>query len=549
MFNKKQIDDAVRNNRKDVAAEIQKYYEDTEKDSEEQTRFYENASTEELYNLTVNGDDVACAYYIFRRVGEDTLTRQDITYLEASMKNLCLEASIAGLLVYETGEAGWGLKEQHFCHAILEQYGEKRAHKCLKKAYKKDPDLIEEIDYEVLSTSLIQYLASVKGRYHALAAELTRAKKDVIDHKSAYLLNLSFTEPNGRETDSEAVYTVFLRGKKHDKSLDCFIDCLSELLPELAEKAGIQSSDIYIDGSHRFHYGNTLQKTKNNTEDRVTIVSDAQVDIQLSDEGRLKSNVCAFCGGILGQNGICSACGKKSEEEEGGKIVIRREKATEALLCTQCGSPVELDENKKTAFCPACGTTFAVNGSMLTDGIRGLNYESIRADMPENAVFPDVQFMRASIAGDMVTAIMPKNFIVMSDKVRRIKYPANAPKFIYTTPDTTVNLTLNLLGPLREDQVFAFGQQMLASLKATFPSAIFDEAKKFTAPQNIFFVDFITAGLDQSIYNAMFFFSLNGKQGIGSWNCLGKDRWFWAPVFEHAVRTMEFRKHSKAKER
>ena len=130
----------------------------------------------------------------------------------------------------------------------------------------------------------------------------------------------------------------------------------------------------------------------------------------------------------------------------------------------------------------------------------------------------------------------------MSDKVRRVKYPANAPKFIYTTPDTTVNLTLNLLGNLHEDQVFAFGQQMLASLKAAFPSAIFDESKKITKPQNIFFVDFITAGLDQSIYNVMFFFSLNGRQGIGSWNCLGKDRWFWAPVFEHAIQTMEFHK-------
>ncbi len=542
MFNKKQIDDVVKNNRNDVAAEMQKYYENTKRDSEALAEFYENAPTEELYNLAVNGDDAACAHYIFRRMDEGTLTEQDIACLEVSIKNLCPEAAMAGLLVYESGAADWEAEQLLFCYAILEQYGEKKVHKHLKKAYKKDPEMMEEIDYKILSTSIIQHLTSVKGRYSALTAEITRAEKDVIDHKSAYVLNLSFTEQNSRETDSEAVYTVFLRGKKHDKALNYFADQLSELLPDLAEKAGMHSSDIYIDGLHRFHYGNVSQKSKNNTEDHVNIISDAQVDIQVSDEGRLKSNACAFCGGILDQNGICSACGKKSEGEESGKIVIRKEKAVEALLCTQCGSPVKLDENGKTAFCSACGTTFAVNGSTLTDGIYGLNYESIRADMPENAVFPDVQFMRASIAEGMVTAILPKNFIVMSDKVRRVKYPANAPKFIYTTPDTTVNLTLNLLGNLHEDQVFAFGQQMLASLKAAFPSAIFDESKKITKPQNIFFVDFITAGLDQSIYNVMFFFSLNGRQGIGSWNCLGKDRWFWAPVFEHAIRTMEFHK-------
>ena len=81
---------------------------------------------------------------------------------------------------------------------------------------------------------------------------------------------------------------------------------------------------------------------------------------------------------------------------------------------------------------------------------------------------------------------------------------------------------------------------MLGILKNSFVGARFDEAIKITDPQNIFFINFITAAIDQGIYNAMFFFSHNGQQGIGSWNCLSKDRWFWAPVFEHAVRTMQF---------
>lgn len=512
-----------------------------EKLSEEEEKFYENAATKELYSLTVNGDDNACAYYIRRRIEEDTLTVADMTYLDASAKNLCYEAALVGAMLYGMKHGIYkDTEKEYFCYAVLEQYGDFLAHRHMKKSYQKNAELAWETDRNILYTRLAKYLTSVIGRYTAFTAEVTCKSRGIFGQALSYTLQLRFTEKNGRETDSDAVYTAFLRGKKKDAALNRFCNLFSELLPELAEKAGIRSGDIYIDGAHRFHWGDTTHKNKNNSKDRVNIVSDAKVNISISDEGRLKSMTCPFCGGTLDEHGVCSACGETFTKEDDEKIIIRRGRTVEALICTQCGSPVELDKNGKTAYCSACGTTFAVNGNTLTDGIYGLNYESIRADMPEGAVFPEIKFVRASIVENKVTAIMPENFSVMSDKIRRIKYPANAPKFIYTNPDATVNLTMNLLGRLSEDQVFAFGQQMLASLKASFPAAIFDEAKQITSPQNIFFVDFITAAVDQSIYNIMFFFSLNGRQGIGSWNCLGKDRWFWAPVFEHAIRTMEF---------
>ena len=95
-------------------------------------------------------------------------------------------------------------------------------------------------------------------------------------------------------------------------------------------------------------------------------------------------------------------------------------------------------------------------------------------------------------------------------------------------------------GPLKDSDVFAFGQQMLGALKGATPTAKFGEAKQVTRKRNIMYFDFIVAGIDQPIYNMMFFFSFGGQQGIGSWNCLGKDRWYWASVFEHAIKTMEF---------
>ncbi|MDE7349296.1 MAG: hypothetical protein K2N53_06500 [Clostridia bacterium] len=544
MFNKKQIDDVIKNERKDVATEMFEQMEKLEEAQERQEEFYENASLETLRNLVENGDDEACSYYINKRIHEDqALDWNDIEYLDLAIKNLNYSASLIGAYIYGLKNSRFkDVEKEFFSYAVCEQYTDPDAHKELDKAYKKNSSLIDEVDKAILSICLDRWAAStLRGeKYFSFTVQLNKADKDseYPDWKSAYDLVVYLTHENGRETDPEELYIAYVRGK--DKGLDALCGNVAEIFSVIAQKTGLSAGDIYVDGKKRFHYGAGVSAKKNHVEDSVKILSDANLNVSVSDEGRLKSNICSYCGGATDFGGVCSVCGRKQEKTDGG-IVIRKGKNTEALKCTQCGSPVKLEEDCKTAYCSACGTTFAVNGSALTDGIFGLNYENIRADMPEDAELPQVEFVRAGIVEGAITAIMPRNFIVMSDEIRKIKYPVNAPKYIYTTPDTTVNLNVNLNGSLQEKDVFDFGRYMLTALKNAYPTAKFGEAKLIEKPRKVFFIDFITAGMDQSIYNAMFFFSYNGKQGIGSWNCLGKDRWFWAPVFEHAVRTMEFK--------
>ncbi len=161
--------------------------------------------------------------------------------------------------------------------------------------------------------------------------------------------------------------------------------------------------------------------------------------------------------------------------------------------------------------------------------------------MPEDAEMPDIKFVRAKIADDKISAVLPHNFIVMSEQLRRLKYPMNAPKYIYTTPDSTVNLCFTPGERLEERAVYDFGRQMLAVMRSMHPQAQFGEAKCAEANgKKVFSFDMITVALDQHIYNSLFIFSLDGTRVIGSWNCLAKDRWFWSPVFEHAVKTLDF---------
>ncbi|MDE6884753.1 MAG: hypothetical protein K2P32_03155, partial [Clostridia bacterium] len=81
MFNKKQIDDVIKNNRDDVAADMYEQIERLADEEEKQEEFYQNASVDTLRNLLENGDDEACSFYIEKRLNEDRpLDGNDIKY-------------------------------------------------------------------------------------------------------------------------------------------------------------------------------------------------------------------------------------------------------------------------------------------------------------------------------------------------------------------------------------------------------------------------------------------------------------------------------------
>ncbi len=545
MFNKRQIVDALRKNREDVAESIIEQYIKTAENALAAEEIYSEMSAEQLRNLADNGDDDACAYYVRRRISENTLFAEDLNYLENALANLNFEAALVGIQVYGIKDGRYNDEAKVlFGCVILEQYGDKAAHKRLVKAAKKNADLVRCARTKALTRALHGFTSALKAKMTAFRAEVMRADKayGYPDGKFAYLVQLFFTEASGRETDGEDAFVFYLCGKKIYEEEKALADLVADIMTKIAEKTGM-TGDVYLNERRHFHYGGTGGGLRHGSAaDGVHIKSDENLDISIINGGRLKSNVCVHCGGKISSDGVCVVCGRKFEKKEKKGINIFQGKEMEALLCTQCGAGVKIDDGGKTAYCPYCGTTFDVSGSALKNGVLGLNYEDLQADMPADAEIPDIGFVRASIVEDMITAILPKNFIVMSDEVRRVKYPVNPPRYIYTTPDTTVNLNVNVLGELKEEQVFDFGRQMIMILRNARADAVFGETKQFDKNGNILFVDFVTAGLDQPIYNAMFFFSVNDRQGIGSWNCLGKDRWFWKPVFEHAVRTMEFKK-------
>ncbi|MDE5616846.1 MAG: hypothetical protein K2I78_03565, partial [Clostridia bacterium] len=441
----------------------------------------------------------ACAHYTLMRLRENALDEQDLKYFDSALDNLNCDCAVVGCFLYgEKDSPYYDEKKAYYCYAITEQYGYAQAHKILKKNYAKRHGMIDEYDSIILSHRLQRWAASLTDRYSAFNVEVSPAEfLDVIDYKHAYFVKTRLEQVNGRQTEQEIVYVAYLRDKDSDGYLERLSANLIDEFEVIAEKRNIGSGEIYVKGTRKFRYGDAkpMRKAKRDTVDKV---SDEEINIKISDAGRLEGNVCPDCGGALDENGVCAFCGNARGESD--EIKIRRAKNVEALLCTQCGSPVQLDSNGKTAYCASCGTTFAVKGNALNYDVSGIDYATIQADMPQGSELPDVKFVRARIVDGKITAVMPETFDVMSDEMRRIKYPVNTPRYIYTTPDSTVNLNVNFSGSLKDEDVFAFGKQMLSVLKNTFRSGKFGEAKLIKSNKNIYFINFITAAIDQPIY-------------------------------------------------
>ena len=135
MFNKKQIDDVIKNNRDDVAADMYEQIERLADEEEKQEEFYQNASVDTLRNLLENGDDEACSFYIEKRLNEDRpLDGNDIKYLDTAIKNLNYSASLIGGYIYGLKNSRFKDEEKEFfCYAVAEQYTDSDAHKRIDK--------------------------------------------------------------------------------------------------------------------------------------------------------------------------------------------------------------------------------------------------------------------------------------------------------------------------------------------------------------------------------------------------------------------------------
>ncbi len=158
-------------------------------------------------------------------------------------------------------------------------------------------------------------------------------------------------------------------------------------------------------------------------------------------------------------------------------------------------------------------------------------------DIRQGSVFIDgrnMEFHEREIIKKQLWIWLPDEFDLLSQEMARLKYPAeNRPDIIYTSQDTTVNISFSRktawMESGEEEKIRDSVEQMMLRL---YPSAsIIDKQTVLSDKKRLAWFDFVTPALDMDIYNLMFFTSLQGKLLMGSCNCLSGDQNDWKNVF------------------
>ena len=152
-----------------------------------------------------------------------------------------------------------------------------------------------------------------------------------------------------------------------------------------------------------------------------------------------------------------------------------------------------------------------------------------------------IQLEKKSLLDNKIELLVPTNFTVMTPEMLAFKYhSANKPQIVFTNEDADVNLVVSLMPqPMQESQVGLFKDFQLATLKKSRPDAKFlsDGVKKINN-KNVGYFKFISAAVDQNVFNYYFFTSLDGKVLLLSFNCTEKLLPKWEDAAESIVSSL-----------
>lgn len=121
---------------------------------------------------------------------------------------------------------------------------------------------------------------------------------------------------------------------------------------------------------------------------------------------------------------------------------------------------------------------------------------------------------RVTVPGTTLTLEVPAGFELMAAETIAIKYPrGNAPKMVYTTPDTQVNIAFayNETATLKATDVNDFGKAMSELFQKQMPQLKYlKNGPLKLAGRDWYELEFTMQAADQPIYNHMLFSSDKG---------------------------------------
>ena len=159
-----------------------------------------------------------------------------------------------------------------------------------------------------------------------------------------------------------------------------------------------------------------------------------------------------------------------------------------------------------------------------------------------------VKFIEAEALDGQFTVLIPSNFVEMSPEQARLKYPSELrPQCIKTTPDTSVNLCLNLIDyPANEETLKFDADEMKRALKNTNPATEFyksgiEQLEDF----KLAWFEFKSFAIDGQMFNIMFTAPAKGKMLQGVFNCLFEDSESWQKIALQMIKSIKYMKSNE----
>ena len=165
----------------------------------------------------------------------------------------------------------------------------------------------------------------------------------------------------------------------------------------------------------------------------------------------------------------------------------------------------------------------------------------------ETGIYVDdelITFAQTTLPDTRIQLYLPEQFVTMPDQVRDMKYPSrNAPDFIVTSLDTTVNFGFNVL-PVRleEGDTKVMSIQFQEALRNINPSIRISERVDNTATETgseMSWFGFKGYVLDGQNYNRMYIIQLAKTVLHGIFNCPPRVRDQWEDIVDQCFRSVE----------
>ena len=152
------------------------------------------------------------------------------------------------------------------------------------------------------------------------------------------------------------------------------------------------------------------------------------------------------------------------------------------------------------------------------------------------------EFIETFLFEDKVSVMLPKTFDDMPMELAKLKYPMEQrPQVIKSNEVTDINFTFSLVEqPLTNDKVESITGYIYQVFQTLQPvNDYFEKKVEHVGALSMGWFDFKSHGIDDTIYNLMFYIPIGGKTLQGIFNCRMSVSELWKPVALQVMQSVK----------